>query len=116
MRIQRLRFCSQAWNWSRSSLFASGVRDGRAGALFAVPKNSSYDTPPGAAPAPPAGTAGGAGVDSSPNTELSERLSWAGRVGAPVAAASVTPRSGPAGGGAGAATGGRAPRTPRRKV
>jgi hypothetical protein len=66
--------------------------------------------------APAVGTAGGAGVDSSPNTELSERLSWAGRVGAAVADASAAMRSGAAGAGAEVAGTGRAPKTPRRKA
>ena len=47
IRIQRFRFCSQAWNWSRSSLLESGARGGR-GVVEApgAPKNSSNETPP----------------------------------------------------------------------
>ena len=93
MRIQRFRFCNQVWNWSRSSPLGSGGRGGRVelpggGAL----KNSSYDTPPGAA-LPAVGTAGRVGVASSPNTELSESVSWAGRVGAPLGSGEASLRS-----------------------
>src|SRR5206468_2878764 len=83
IRIQRFRFCSQDWNWSRSSVPGSVLPWGNGSEPPAgEPKKSSNETAASFS-CPAAGTAGGMGTVSPPNTELSERASWAGLVDAP---------------------------------